>query len=534
MCEQGSPDNTVLSHSTAVQAYYRWLDGAGAPVLPEMLQPATATRRLLKGHRQPASTGPLPESAPDSTPSNGHQRRARYDTAPFGLRADGEPRKRRPGPGRPSLQPEERAVRRAASSRRWREDHRDVCAAYAREYRRHVAVAGSIGTGAETHEEQFDAGQQPALLHESAPDKLRSDVDQLIADTEALEKRVDTLHNEWSSVTEQTGAFPGWWELDRLRARIDEAVARIEAHDEQLSALRNGAPGVVARATAPFERQELDGLKADVAQMAADIEAQKRQWSTLDDRASGAAEKRELDKLEASIAQMAAANKALEEQWATQREALSKGLDKMAELARDVSEDRATCAKEQEEHFRQIRSAHCQQADDKQKGVLWAQPDFGGSCTAEVEMVINGAFPGLMATDPDIIVGADTLDNGQYSQSWAGKVHRAFLSLSDYVQAEFKGDFKRFCAAARCDIPATWVAPHEPDATENRERFRNARTFKVSPEIDPSGKVYMSEHLILGDGGTAPRLYYYDDKRGPTHKVHIGYVGPHLRSRDTN
>jgi len=55
--------------------------------------------------------------------------------APFGFRRNGEPRKRRPGPGRPPLPPEERAARRAASSRRWREAHRDAYAAYMRAYR---------------------------------------------------------------------------------------------------------------------------------------------------------------------------------------------------------------------------------------------------------------------------------------------------------------------------------------------------------------------------------------------------------------
>ena len=63
--------------------------------------------------------------------------------APFGFRSDGEPRKRRPGPGRPPLPPEERAARRAESSRRWREAHRDTCADYAREYRRRAAAKGS-------------------------------------------------------------------------------------------------------------------------------------------------------------------------------------------------------------------------------------------------------------------------------------------------------------------------------------------------------------------------------------------------------
>ena len=71
-----------------------------------------------------------------------HETDQGVSAAPFGLRPDGEPRKRRPGPGRPPLPPEERAARRAASSRRWREAHRDAYAAWSREYRRRVAAPG--------------------------------------------------------------------------------------------------------------------------------------------------------------------------------------------------------------------------------------------------------------------------------------------------------------------------------------------------------------------------------------------------------
>jgi hypothetical protein len=39
----------------------------------------------------------------------------------------------------------------------------------------------------------------------------------------------------------------------------------------------------------------------------------------------------------------------------------------------------------------------------------------------------------------------------------------------------------------------------------------------------------MPAHLKIAEGGgmLAPRLYFHDDTRGPTGKVHVGYIGPH-------
>lgn len=36
-----------------------------------------------------------------------------------------------------------------------------------------------------------------------------------------------------------------------------------------------------------------------------------------------------------------------------------------------------------------------------------------------------------------------------------------------------------------------------------------------------------------GGGQTAPRMHYYADTRN-THKVYIGYIGPHLTNTKTN
>ena len=39
----------------------------------------------------------------------------------------------------------------------------------------------------------------------------------------------------------------------------------------------------------------------------------------------------------------------------------------------------------------------------------------------------------------------------------------------------------------------------------------------------------MHAHLKVAEGGgqNIPRIYFYDDAKGGTGKVHIGFIGPH-------
>jgi hypothetical protein len=33
--------------------------------------------------------------------------------------------------------------------------------------------------------------------------------------------------------------------------------------------------------------------------------------------------------------------------------------------------------------------------------------------------------------------------------------------------------------------------------------------------------------IQIRGGGNIPRIFFYDDTKGPTRKVHIGFIGPH-------
>ena len=69
------------------------------------------------------SVGSLEETAPDTGPAR------------FGRKANGTPRRRKAGPGRPPLPPEERQARRRLSKEKWRTRNRALHAEYTREWR---------------------------------------------------------------------------------------------------------------------------------------------------------------------------------------------------------------------------------------------------------------------------------------------------------------------------------------------------------------------------------------------------------------
>ncbi|MFI5987244.1 hypothetical protein ACIBEA_41045 [Streptomyces sp. NPDC051555] len=78
-------------------------------------------------------------------------------------------------------------------------------------------------------------------------------------------------------------------------------------------------------------------------------------------------------------------------------------------------------------------------------------------------------------------------------------------------------------------IPATRHAPGESESLTTSSRLRATRTFPVPRTIDPSGRMFMSEHIRIGSGRPpAPRLHLHDDTHGRTRQIHIGYIGPHL------
>jgi hypothetical protein len=75
-------------------------------------------------------------------------------------------------------------------------------------------------------------------------------------------------------------------------------------------------------------------------------------------------------------------------------------------------------------------------------------------------------------------------------------------------------------------IPRTWFRPSEVSLERTGSDWKRTRLF----EVPGLGEVFMGLHVRIGQGsgGPAPRMHFYDDTCGPTEKVHVGYIGPHL------
>ena len=72
----------------------------------------------------------------------------------------------------------------------------------------------------------------------------------------------------------------------------------------------------------------------------------------------------------------------------------------------------------------------------------------------------------------------------------------------------------------------------ESETVHNNERLKSQRILPVATELDPTGKIFMEAHLKFG-GTSAPRLYFFDDSKGVTGKIHIGGLDPHSRWENT-
>ncbi len=129
----------------------------------------------------------------------------------------------------------------------------------------------------------------------------------------------------------------------------------------------------------------------------------------------------------------------------------------------------------------------------------------------------------------------DDLEADEKSGDWARELWKALRALDAYAaEAEFfNGGFWEWCE--HTNNPHAWpasskkLAMSESDTIMNSGPLRRARRFLVDQKIDPSGYITMEAHMKIAEGGGQhiPRLYFHDDSKGRTNKIHIGFVGPH-------
>lgn len=141
---------------------------------------------------------------------------------------------------------------------------------------------------------------------------------------------------------------------------------------------------------------------------------------------------------------------------------------------------------------------------------------------------------------PDAPRDIEQLDAQVQRQSWARSIWRGLRALDEYARRArtFDGGFWQWCeqGSAIWAWPATSkkLAMTESKTVMN-SGLRDARKLPVSSAVSKDGRIEMFAHLKIAEGGgtLAPRIYFLDDTKGVTGKVHIGFIGPHSHMPNT-
>lgn len=144
-----------------------------------------------------------------------------------------------------------------------------------------------------------------------------------------------------------------------------------------------------------------------------------------------------------------------------------------------------------------------------------------------------------VAIHPDAARDLDDLDEHSSGSTWAQSLWRGLRALHLYALSDHDGDFRHWCEHSG----DSWAWPyndkklsmHESETVQQNPRMADQRLLPIDPEVVPGGKVRMWSHLKIAEGGgpLAPRVYFYDDTRGSSGKVHVGFIGPHHYMENT-
>lgn len=132
------------------------------------------------------------------------------------------------------------------------------------------------------------------------------------------------------------------------------------------------------------------------------------------------------------------------------------------------------------------------------------------------------------------------LDAAPEARGWAKQAWRGLRALHEYaLQASAHNGFWDFCErSGRWPANADNLALSESKTVIQSPELREKRRFAIDPRVDSSGRQIMYSHLkVVGGGGSnIPRIYFHDDTKGSTGKVHIGFFGPHrhVPNKSTN
>ncbi|KHL13175.1 hypothetical protein CLV56_3197 [Mumia flava] len=134
------------------------------------------------------------------------------------------------------------------------------------------------------------------------------------------------------------------------------------------------------------------------------------------------------------------------------------------------------------------------------------------------------------------------LEDQAKSSIWRRRAWLTLALLDAYARARADDDGAATFRAWIEQTPHPEIRPEHVRSGETKQmrsgrRYRDARTFSVPKEVDPSGRALFLTHVHIETGRTdpSPRLHFLDDTgRDGTGLVYVGHLGPHLLTRRTN
>lgn len=178
--------------------------------------------------------------------------------------------------------------------------------------------------------------------------------------------------------------------------------------------------------------------------------------------------------------------------------------------------------------------------DDLEESERPGIPDDATTCSEAFELA-RGHLTNLVIPASAAVSLAE-LDSANESQGWGRSAWRALRALDAYAaEGSRRNGFWDWCDHSASGLwPATEkkLAMSESETVMNSRELREKRRFEVDRRVDESGRMLMVAHIKVAEGGgqQIPRIYFHDDTKGPTGKVHIGFFGPHrfVPNKSTN
>lgn len=138
----------------------------------------------------------------------------------------------------------------------------------------------------------------------------------------------------------------------------------------------------------------------------------------------------------------------------------------------------------------------------------------------------------MVVFPPGAAEHAEELDESVNARTWARLTWQGLCALEEYALEVGAGTatagFYEWCRATS-RWPTTKLTMRESKSVRNNESWRTCRALPVSTDVRDDGMILMEAHLqvVPGGGANIPRLYFHDDTKGVTGKVHVGFYGPH-------